>query len=75
MTRAGEVEFVISSARALVAAVVQDDCGQMIGTQWVGGNGGLLSRETLRAADQLRLAFDAYDQAVAAQREVEPENG
>ena len=55
------LDDLLATARALLAAVVQDDSGQMIGTQWVGGNGGLLSRETLRVADQLRLALDAYD--------------
>jgi hypothetical protein len=70
-----DVERVITQARALVAAVVQDDCGQMVGNQFVGGNGGLLSRETLRVADQLRLAFDAYDQAVAAQPKSQVQHG
>lgn len=58
-----ETEQVITEARALVAAVTHDDSGQLIGTIWTGGNGGLLSRETLRVADALRLALDAHDRA------------
>lgn len=46
-------------AKALVDAVQKDDCGMMIGQEWVGGNGGLLSRETLKAADDLRLSLAA----------------
>lgn len=60
-----EVADVIAQARTLVAAVTTDDSGRMIGNQWTGGNGGLLSRETLVVADQLRLALDAHDQAQA----------
>jgi len=61
----GETELVVTQARALVAAVTADDSGMMLGNQWVGGNGGLLSRETLRVADPLRLALDAHDQCFA----------
>lgn len=35
-----------------------DDTGTMVGKSWVGGNGGMLSRDTL-AADRLRMALDA----------------
>jgi hypothetical protein len=69
------LDTVVATARALLGAVTSDDSGMLIGNQWVGGNGGLLSRDTLRVADQLRLALDAHDQAVAAQREVEVVNG
>ena len=68
------LDNVVAQARALVAAVTSVDSGMMIGNQWVGGNGGLLSRETLKVADQLRLALDAHDQAVA-QSEGEVEHG
>ncbi len=57
------LDNLLACSRALVAAVTSDDSGQLIGTQWVGGNGGLLSRETIRVTDQLRLALDAYDQS------------
>ena len=61
-----ETELVVAQARALVAAVTQDDSGQLIGTIWVGGNGGMLSRETLRVADALRLALDVHDRFLDA---------
>ncbi|SHE66301.1 hypothetical protein SAMN02745157_0660 [Kaistia soli DSM 19436] len=44
-----------SAARALLDAITNDDSGQM----GRGGNGGLISRETIRTADELRLALDA----------------
>ena len=44
-----------AKAKNLVDAVCSDDTGKMIGGQWVAGNGGLLSRETIAAADALRL--------------------
>lgn len=47
----------IVDAKALVDAVKRDECGQMVGQMWVGGNGGLLSRETLKAADKLRATL------------------
>lgn len=37
----------------------------MIGQQWVGGNGGLLSRETIKAADRVRLALAQLDHFAA----------
>ncbi|MEO6013934.1 MAG: hypothetical protein ABIQ30_10170 [Devosia sp.] len=51
---------VISLSKALVDAVAFDDCGRIIGGQLVGGNGGLLSREAIKAADQLRLALSEH---------------
>lgn len=68
------LESVIARARALVAAVTFDDSGAMVGGQWVGGHGGLLSRETLRATDRLRLALDAHDRSVVA-RQIEGRDG
>lgn len=49
----------IEDAEAVVKAVTRDDCGQMIGEIWMGGNGGLLSRETLKAVDKLRITIMA----------------
>lgn len=46
---------VLEAAAALVAAVTFDDSG----TNGQGGNGGLLSRDTIRKADGLRLALAA----------------
>ena len=48
----------IAATRELVNCVQRDDTGQMVGQIWMGGNGGLLSKETLRAADKLRTILD-----------------
>ena len=52
---------VIACARALLATVTYDSDGIMIGHQRQGGNGGLLSIDSIKAADQLRLALEAVD--------------
>lgn len=44
-------------AKALLDAVTFDDSGAMVAGKWVGGNGGLISRETMKAADELRQAM------------------
>ncbi len=41
-------------AKALVDAITNDDVGQLIAGQFMGGHGGLISRETIKAADDLR---------------------
>ena len=55
------LEKVIAMARQLLAAVTYDSDGIMIGGQRQGGNGGLLSIDSIKAADQLRLALEALD--------------
>jgi hypothetical protein len=50
----------IAKAKALVEAVGQDDNGRLVAGQWVAGNGGLLSRETIKAADALRMEIDKW---------------
>lgn len=45
---------------AVIAAVDFDNNGAMIAGQFKGGNGGLLSIETIRAVDQLRLAVNTW---------------
>ena len=47
-----------ASARKLLEAVDFDNNGVMVGMQHMGGNGGLISLDTTRAADQLRLVLD-----------------
>lgn len=54
---------VIARARALLASVIFDERGVMVGGHLVGGNGGLLSRDTIIAAEHLDRALDAYDAA------------
>ncbi len=48
---------IANAARALLDAITFDDCGAMVGGKFVGGNGGLISRETIRKADELRRAL------------------
>ena len=54
-----KIDAVVKAAQGLVDAVQHDDIGMMVGNQWVGGNGGLLSRATIAAADRLRSALGA----------------
>jgi hypothetical protein len=68
MTRTEALELIAREARALSDAVSHDDNGSMIGQQWVGGNGGLLSRETIKAADRVRLALAQLDHFAAERR-------
>lgn len=57
---ADTLQMVLNTAREFVDAVAFDDCGAVVAGQLVGGNGGLCSRETIKKADALRLALDAY---------------
>lgn len=66
MTKAEALQAVADEARKLAEAVSHDDNGSMVAGVWVGGNGGLLSRETIRAADRVRLALNALDQVEEA---------
>lgn len=54
-----EIIEIIGKARAVVDHITFDECGSMVGGHWQGGNGGLLSRETLRQVEVLRHALDA----------------
>jgi hypothetical protein len=51
---------IVTLSRALVDAVTMDDSGMMVGTIWQGGNGGLLSNDTIKAADRLRRALAVH---------------
>ena len=50
-------------ARALLEAIDFDNNGVMVGMQPMGGNGGLISLATTKAADQLRLVLDQVGDA------------
>ena len=53
-----EIEnHVASRAEALLKSVDFDQHGTMVAGQYVGGNGGLISRDTIKAADELRKAL------------------
>lgn len=47
----------LKAAKALLDAITFDDCGSLVGGKFVGGNGGLISRETIKQADELRRAL------------------
>lgn len=64
----GARERVVARARDLLARVTYDSDGITIGHQRQGGNGGLLSTDSIKAADQLRLALEAHDNAPEVQR-------
>jgi hypothetical protein len=56
------VENALAKSRDLLARVTFDSDGIMVGPIRPGGNGGLLSNETIKAADQLRRALDRLEQ-------------
>lgn len=51
---ADSLEGLLAQSMALLESIQSDDTGTMVAGQWVGGGGGLLSRDTIRAADHLR---------------------
>lgn len=57
---ADTLQTIIKKAGEIVEAIAFDDCGAVVGGHLVGGNGGLLSRQTIMKADALRLALDAH---------------
>lgn len=52
-----ELGRLVADAQAVVDAVQMDDSGRLVGQIFMGGNGGLLSKDTLRAVDKLRLTI------------------
>ena len=50
-----------ASARKLLTSVDFDNNGSVVGQVRVGGNGGLISMDTARAADELRQVLGAID--------------
>jgi hypothetical protein len=51
-----ETEAIVRAAEKLVQAITFDDVGAL----GKGGNGGLISRETIRTADELRVLLLRY---------------
>ncbi|MCQ0987521.1 hypothetical protein [Jiella marina] len=56
---AAELAALLATARALSEAVTYDDSGKA----GRGGNGGLLSRETIRKNDELKIALSRFEAA------------
>ena len=69
LTEAPFVERLLSASQDVVDAISFDDNGAMIGGKWQGGNGGLLSRETISKADELRRAINAGRAALSQEGE------
>jgi hypothetical protein len=58
----------LKDSQAVVDAVTMDDSGMLVGTMWQGGNGGMLSRETLKAVDRLRLTISVVKAGKAGEK-------
>jgi|GEM_PF-3041924 len=54
---------VVARARDLLERVMVDGRGEIVGGKLVGGNGGILSQDTMKAADRLASALAAFDAA------------
>ena len=61
-----DLQAFVAETRDLVEKVTFDESGRLIAGQWVGGNGGLLHRDTLIAADVLRRRLQTITDFVAA---------
>jgi hypothetical protein len=55
-----EIKALVAKAKALVDSVSHDNNGSMVAGKFVGGHGGLYSRETIQAADALRLELSNW---------------
>lgn len=64
-----EFEALLAEAADLVEKITFDESGRMVAGHWVGGNGGLLQRETLKANDVLRRRLDEIGARVGAQEQ------
>jgi hypothetical protein len=51
------LQRLMTDAERVVEAVTMDDSGMLVGTIWQGGNGGMLSRDTIKAVDRLRMTL------------------
>lgn len=67
-----DVEHLVHHARELLERVSFDEHGTMVAGKFVGGNGGLLSRETVIAADALRVELARITAIVAAYQAGQP---
>lgn len=56
------VQRLADAAAALVASLSHDEQGTMIGGKYQGGNGGLISHETIRLSDEVRRAIAAVQE-------------
>jgi hypothetical protein len=60
MTDDATVDRLLRLGLELCANVERDDHGEIVAGQWVNGNGGIVSPETLYAKDQFEREAKAY---------------
>jgi hypothetical protein len=58
-----ELAPLLAKGQALVDAITFDENGAMVAGEWRGGNGGMVSRSTIMAADALRAELLAWQPA------------
>lgn len=59
MTLSELIEHMASTAEKLAESVAFDMNGNLVGGKWMGGHGGLISQDTLRASDEVRRAVSS----------------
>jgi hypothetical protein len=57
--KAEDIENIRRAAKKLLDSVDFDNNGIIVGQVRTGGNGGLISLDTVRAADNLRIVLDS----------------
>ena len=57
--RDGRIDDLLSAAEKLAECVSLDMNGNLVGGKWMGGHGGLISHETMQAADEVRRAVSS----------------
>lgn len=57
------VRIALADAAELLERITFDSDGVMVGMRRQGGNGGIISNDTLRAADKLRRSLDDLEAA------------
>jgi len=55
------ISELIKASRDLVESVSFDENGALIGGKWMGGHGGLVSRETHEKADTVRRVLSKFE--------------
>lgn len=61
MSREAAIAELVAQAQRLVDCVTFDESGHLIGKQWIGGNGGLIGRDTLRENELLRFQIENWN--------------
>lgn len=59
------LDDLLAQTKTLIDAITFDDLGAMVGGQWMGGNGGLISRQTIVETDKLRRLLTDFNAMLA----------